>query len=203
MNFQSNFESKFRAAMKGREGTPGSRKRAVTPIQTAETRFEAVGNTQQSNPKSNSKMGDQDNRKECDKFKYFDLTPLKAVLKHRQIPNNASIPSPLSSSALEWQHTENSLFDRAQDLYQDIFRQRHTLLEEVRTEAKFHGPGRSKGLLCWWEYLEAESNDSNGFSVEDSDEESDEESIEGELNYAWVDETMDLDMYVFCQFFHE
>lgn len=160
------------------------------------------GNTQQASSESSSKMGDHHNRKEYDKFKYFDLTPLKSVLKHRQIPNNASIPSPLSSGALKWQHTENSLFDRAQDLYQDIFKQRRTLLEEVRTQAGFHEPGRSQGLLCWWEYLEAESNDPNEYSVQDSDEEIDEESIKGDLNYAWVDETMDLDMYVFGQFLH-
>lgn len=132
----------------------------------------------------------------------YDITPLATVLKLRRVLQNASIPSPLWSGALQWQHPDNRLFTRARDLYQEISDQRLTLLEEIKTQADFHDPGRSKGLLCWLEYLDKTSRDD---LFDDSDDESGVEKIKQmprDLNYAWVDETMDLNMYVFSHFVH-
>lgn len=133
----------------------------------------------------------------------YDITPLATVLKLRRSLRSASIPSPLWSGALTWQPTGNGrLFNSARNLYQEIFDQRLTLHEEVRTQADFHIPGQSKGLLCWCEYLKTTSNENLD---NDSDVESGEENVEKgsrDLNYAWVGENMDLDMYVFSRFLH-
>ncbi|MCJ1465431.1 hypothetical protein MMC07_004049 [Pseudocyphellaria aurata] len=122
----------------------------------------------------------------------YDITPLATVLKLRRVLQNAPIPSPLWSGALRWPYPDNRLFARARDLYQEISNQRLTLLEEIKTQADFHDSGRSKGLLCWLEYRETTS-----IFSEDSDDESGAENpkhIPRDLNYAWVDETMDLDL---------
>lgn len=206
MNFQSRFEQKFRAAMEGRQRITRSKSRATTPIQTTGHRPEVVipsisRQREQTSAESNSKARDQDSSKVYGLLTNFDVTPLATVLKLFRIFRKASIPSPLGSKALEWTSDANTV-NRAQDLYQGVLQQKPLLLEEVRTQADFHIPKSSKGLLCWWGYLKTTSND---FLEDDSDEETVEESSEGprDLNYAWVDETMDLNMYVFSQFVHE
>lgn len=206
MNFQSRLEQKFRAAMEGRQRITRSKSRATTPIQTTGHRPELVipsisGQREQTSAESNSKARDQDSPKVHGLLTNFDVTPLATVLKLFRIFRKASIPSPLGSKASEWTSDTNTV-NRAQDLYQGVLQQKPTLLEEVRTQPDLHGPKPSKGLLCWWEYLKTTSNDP---LEADSDEESGEESSEGrrDLNYAWVDKTMDLNMYVFSQFVHE
>ena len=122
----------------------------------------------------------------------FDITPLATVLKFRRIFSKASIPSPLWPRALEWRPTgENPLFNNARSLYREIYNQRRTLQEEVRTQADFYNPVRaSRGLLCWWEYLKPRPNQNRDDSNNESAVES-VDSVSGDLNYAWVGETID------------
>lgn len=203
MDFQSRFELKLRAAMEGGKRITRSKTRGLATVQKAENLSGAASSSTsgpQASAQSNSKARDQDNRTELGSLTDFDITPLATVLKHCRILRDASIPSPLWSGALDWQPTGSLLFNKAQDLYQEIRNQRTTLQEEVRTQAEFHEQGRRKGLLCWWEYLNTTSSEN---LYDDTDDESGGESIKKtsrDLNYAWVDATMELDMYVFCQF---
>lgn len=170
------------------------RKLATTTFQKLEEAPPSTsGHKQKTSAEGDFKPRDEDNRSVYGSLANFDITPLATVLKFRRIFSKASIPSPLWPRALEWRPTgENRLFMNARDLYREIFKQRRTLQEEVKTQADFYNPVRTnKGLLCWWEYLKKTPNKNRD---DDSNDESGGESIDpisGDLNYGWVGETMD------------
>lgn len=189
--------------MEGGKRITRSKTRGLATVQATENPPGAASSSisgRQASAQSKSKARDQDNRTELGSLTNFDITPLATVLRYCRILRDASIPSPLWSGALDWQPAGSLLFKKAQDLYQEIHNQRPTLQDEIRTQAEFHEQGRRKGLLCWWEYLKTKSSE-NLYDV--TDDESGGESIEKpsrDLNYAWIDATMELDMYVFSQF---
>lgn len=181
------------AAAEVKQPSTVPRKPATTTFQKTEAVPPSTSrHRQQTSAEGNYKTRDEGNRSAYGSLANFDITPLAAVLKFRRILSKASIPSPLWPGALKWQPTgENRLFMNARDLYREIFSQRRTLQQEVKTQAGFYNPvRRSKGLLCWWEYLKKKSKKNRD---DDSDDESDEgvDPILGDLNYAWVGETMD------------
>ena len=192
--------------MEGKQHITRSKKQPKTPFQTTENLPTGKapsfsGHDQKTAAESSDKTPDRENHTEHGSLTNFDISPLATVLKLHGIFKAASIPSPLRSGALQWKTTgDHSVLNSAQDLYQGIFDQRLTLLEEVKTQADFHKPERSKGLLCWWEYLTITSDEHN---YNDSHGEGGEGATEGitrDLNYAWVDGNMDLNMYVFDGF---
>ena len=184
--------SKKPAAAEFKQRSTVPRKLATTTFQKTEAAPPSTsGHKQQTSAEGNYKPRDEDNRLVYGSLANFDITPLATVLKFRRIFGKASIPSPLWPRALEWRPTdENRLFMNARDLYREIFNQRRTLQEEVKTQADFYNPVRtSKGLLCWWEYLKSTSNKNR--DDDSNDEEESIDPISGDLNYGWVGETMD------------